>query len=322
MDIDGLKNRIEQEYDAGEIGDVIDNIIEEDKEAVVNLVNRLDLRVLAGKIDAEDDVRKIGRCVGGIFRVNPDAAARLVQGVDFEKLKSKIEAEDDIESVSFCIGEIACAVPGKIERLMPVIRDRIDAEEDTGKIGSCFFNICKNGDEGRVIADRLLRHLDFGKLTDKIKSGDDIAKIVLCITGIAGANREIAGILLTRIGFLNLKNKIESGDDIEIIGGVISEISKVNKEFAWKLIPVLKDKIECEEDIQKINWCLSNFDDDSRDVAGKIVSVLDLDSLTGKLESDMNFYKRSFFEILSVGFPVFNMELHNVPFRTSWTPLV
>ena len=40
------------------------------------------------------------------------------------------------------------------------------------------------------------------------------------------------------------------------------------------------------------------------------------------VSGDMNFYKRSFFEILSVGFPVFNMELHNVPFRTSWTLLV
>jgi hypothetical protein len=87
MDVDGLKNLIEQEYDAGEIGDVIDHIPEEDKDAVGNLVKRLDLRVLAGKIDAEDDVRKIGRCIGGIFRVNPDAAARLVQDVDFEKIK-------------------------------------------------------------------------------------------------------------------------------------------------------------------------------------------------------------------------------------------
>ena len=59
-----------------------------------------------------------------------------------------------------------------------------------------------------------------------------------------------------------------------------------------------------------------------RDAHEERVAIIELQKQIRGWISDMNFYKRSFFEILSAGFPVFNMELHNVPFRTSWTLLV
>ena len=200
--------------------------------------------------------------------------------MDLEELKAEIETEDDVGKISECIGRlvkdgIGGGGQGSTLYLLGIkyaeelvksldlekLKDKIEAEEDIGKIGKCIMKVALARDQGFAVsvwrhvgvAEKLLKSLDLEKLKDKIEAEEDIGKIRVCIVGIDCGSVEIAEKLLKSLDFEILKDKIEAEENIEKITGFVGEIAVRSEEIAEKLVPVMMKKIEAEEDIEKIS---------------------------------------------------------------------
>ena len=290
---DGFGNKVKEKVDENWFEGLFHMYIQKFPEECVGVINGISLfgeyakliedlaeenfNELRKSIEAEDNVGKIGRCiwnVGEISRLRDEmygdlylegirityareeVAEKLVNSLDLKNLKDKLEVEEDIGKISECIGSIRSARGEVAEKLvnsldLKNLKDKLEVEEDMEKIGWCICNIAWGNEE---VAGKLAKSLDLEKLKVKIWAEEDFGKIGECIGGIFEASEEVAEKLIPV-----MKGRIEAEEDIEKIKERICEIaleSEISFLFSWDDVPGNDSRrlIEFLEDYLKVEW--------------------------------------------------------------------
>ena len=129
LDARKLKTKIDAEKSLGKIGLCVE-MIGIDEESAKDIIKNLDLEKLKDKIDADEDIEMIGWCVGRISITSGEVAKDLIRSMDLEKLKDKIDAERSTEEICWCFANISVGDANAAERLVPVVKKKIEAEGD------------------------------------------------------------------------------------------------------------------------------------------------------------------------------------------------
>ena len=219
QDMEELKEKIDNEENVGEITIIIGQVADRNTKLAEKLVNNLDLGKLKSKLDAENDVQEIARCVAkiayvcegyaaGIFYAGGRFVENLVRNMNIKKLKDKIDGEEDIGKIVVCIdaiSEVNSDVARKLTRSLDAekLKNKIDGEKDIGKIQDCLWSIGFGSDK---VAEKIVRGLDAEKLGKKMGEEKDVRKIGLCIEAIhRQGNCKLAAKLATQLNPDNAK---------------------------------------------------------------------------------------------------------------------
>ena len=84
----------------------------------------------------------------------------------------------------------------------------------------------------------------------------------------------------------SIKKGVENEEDIDAIGLCVSNIAGVNKEIALKLIDSFSSKIDKEEDIWKIESCLGSISSGNKKVAEEVAEHIDPPTLASKINEE------------------------------------
>ena len=166
-------NEIKEGLDVAGDFDIIDIALANDE------IGRILIPILKNKIETEKDVRKIGRFISRISPLNEVLAKELIGRLDFEKLKNKAELEKDTIKISCYISTIARVDEKDVEKLISVLKEKIENEKDIKKICMCI--ICLS--VPKIYVKNLVKSLDFQKLKNKIQSEKDYKKVKLFLLG-------------------------------------------------------------------------------------------------------------------------------------------
>ena len=203
-----------------------------------------------------------------------------------DSIKEGIEKEEDTWKIGYCVGMIA-----KVNEIIglklvdylsvDILLSKLEKEEHIGSIGWCVWNIAKLSEE---IGLKLANRLSFDILPLKIEKDEHIGKIGSCIRDIAEVSKEEGLKLVNHINIKNLLSKLEKEEDIKMIIFLVSDIAKVSGEIGLKLVDAVSSKIEKVEDIETIEWCVLDISLANEEVGLKLVNRINIKNLLTKIE--------------------------------------
>jgi hypothetical protein len=203
-----------------------------------------------------------------------------------DSIKEGIEKEEDTWKIGRCVGVIAkvSKIFGlKLVDSLPIniILSKIEKEEHIGKIGWCVCNISNLSKEMGL---KLANRMSVDILPSKIEKEEHIGRIGSCIRCIAEVSKEAGLELAKHINIKNILSKIEKEEDIMVIGIFVSDTARVSEEVGLKLVEAVFSKIEKEEDIETIEWCVLDISLANEEVGLKLVKRINIKNVLTKIE--------------------------------------
>jgi predicted transcriptional regulator len=145
---------------------------------------------------------------------------------------------------------------------------------------------------GKTLLENLIEDDKIQKsIVKEIEKEEDIEKIGMDISLIAGTSKKVALKLADGIDINILSSKINKEKKIVKVGSCVYDISRASKEAAQELldgidINLLASKIDKEDDIRDVGSCVSFIAEASKEAALKLLDGIDINLLASKIDKE------------------------------------